>query len=692
MNMNMNYRVLLLLAIVLFAFGANAQEQDENKKGKTKKELTPMEKVEKLNWKKKQKIAEGLFAQGSIYNAIDVFKMSFDDNSENVCAANMLGGSYYLTRDYASAEEWFTKALALDSTDHQYITYYLAKSLKRQAKYEDAKAMFEKFRSTKFKKEEEGVSQLKMTIDDEIAGCDLGLKYQSEPVRVKTNHLNRTVNHPLTDFGPWPLSEDKLLYSALVSDTLVDITDTSITNSMRYARLYESSKTGDEFNGFKQFEAPFNQGEYHVGNGSFAPDGKRFVFTKCFETEVITQMHCEIWMTSFNGSEWSEPVKLENGVNGEDYSSTHPMIGMDTNGKEVLFFTSNNPNGGQGGEDIWMAYTDGRGRFKGPMNLGKDINTTGDERTPFYDSNEKILYFSSNGLVNMGGLDVFAAMQKPTGEFATPQNLGGPLNSSVDDMYYTLLPGSKTRGFLVSNRAGGYNLKSETCCDDILSFYYPPTHVFVVGRVTESGPTGNIVEGGVIYVYEKGSDSLVASVPVASDGTYKIKLLGEKDYVITASSVKHYEKKVNVSTFDKEDGEEITTDFKLDRRAYYPDMLWGTVYYEFDQAKLKDEARTTLDSLVLFLNDYPRVVLEIGGHTDAIADSVYNMYLSERRASAVYNYLLNKKIKKEQLVTKGYGETQPKAPNKTEDGKDNKAGRALNRRTEFIIIDELKDQ
>lgn len=689
--MNMNYRVLLLLAIVLFALGANAQEQNNKKAGKTKEELTQMQKVERLSWKKKQKVADALFAKGSFYNAIDVYKLSFEDNNENVCAANMLGDSYFLTRDYVSAAEWYLKALELDSTDHQYAAYYLAQSLKRQGKYEEAKAAFEKFRSTEFKKEAEGVTNFKKTIDTEIAGCDLGIRYQNDPVRVRTEHLDRTVNHPLTDFAPWPLANGDLLYSSLISDTLVDITDTSVENSLRYARLYTSAKQGDDLSGNSQYNAPFNQGEYHVGNGSFAPDGKRFVFTKCYETDVITSMRCEIWMSTYNGTEWSEPVVLDNGINGEEFSSTHPQISIDTNGKEVLFFTSTNPEG-VGGEDIWVSFSDGKGKFRAPMNLGETINTTGNERTPFFDKNEKILYFSSDALVNIGGFDVFASMQKPTGEYTEPQNLGGPLNSSVDDMYYTLLPDSKTKGYLVSNRAGGYNLKSETCCDDVLSFYYPPTHVFIAGRVTESGPTGNIVEGGVIYVYQKDNDSLVASIPVGADGTYKVKLLGEKEYVIAASSVKHYEKKVNISTFEKEDGEEITENFKLDRRAYYPGMLWGTVYYEFDQSRLRSDARGTLDSLVLFLKDYPRVIMEVGGHTDAIGDSIYNINLSNRRASAVFNYLLKKDIKKTQLVTKGYGEDKPVEPNKTEEGKDNKAGRAVNRRTEFIILDELKDQ
>lgn len=680
----MNYRTILLSAFsLLICVGVFAQSNAEE---------TQMDKVKKLRWKKKMKVAEAQFDQGSYYNAIEIYQMVVEEKDDHDCAAFMLGASYYLTRDYPNAEQWFKKGLELDSTGHPFARYYYAQSLKRQAKYEEAKTAFDQFRSTNEKKEDDVIKQLKQSVDDEIAGCDLGLQFNAAPIRVKVDHLDRTVNNPLSDFGPWPMSDDVLLYAALIADTLIDVTDTTLENTQRFARLYLTQKTGDSFSGSELYDAPWNSGSYHVGNATFSADKSRVVFTKCWETGNITAMHCELWMSTITNGEWSEPIKLESGINGDDFSSTHPQLVFDASAKkDVLYYTSNRSDG-EGGDDIWLAYADGKGKFGAPMNAGKAVNTSKDERTPFFDGADQTLYFSSNGHVNIGGFDVFASMKDSAGELQDPVNIGYPLNSSVDDLYYTLLPNSRTKGFLVSNRVGGYNLKSPTCCDDILMFYYPPTHVFVEGKVLETGPTGNIVQGGVVYVYDKSNDSLVASVPVGSDGSYKIKLLGEKDYILVASSNKHYEKKIPISTFEREDGEVIKENIYLDRRAYYPGMLWGVVYYEFDKSKLREDARNTLDSLVLFLKDYPRVLLEVGGHTDSKGDSIYNIGLSNRRAEAVYNYLLNKQIPKEQLVTKGFGESKPVAPNEKEDGSDNPEGREQNRRTEFIILDEVKQE
>ncbi|HXH18347.1 MAG TPA: OmpA family protein, partial [Chitinophagales bacterium] len=274
-----------------------------------------------------------------------------------------------------------------------------------------------------------------------------------------------------------------------------------------------------------------------------------------------------------------------------------------------------------------------------------------------------------------------------TGAWGEPQNMGIPLNSSVDDLYFTFGE-SRQKGFLVSNRPGGLSPKSPTCCDDIWSFRLPAPYVFVEGWVTDDS-TGERIRAGTVYVYDAATDSLVASAPVTEDGYYKARLPGEKNFKLKATNPDYFDSETTINTENKEEGELLRADIKMKKRPYWVGLKMGIVYYDFDKSKLRDDARPVLNNLVATLKHYP-VIIEIGGHTDEMGDTAYNMKLSLRRAEAVYNYLLREGIPKEQLTQKGYGETHPVAPNRKPDGSDDPAGRQLNRRAEFTVVGEVK--
>ena len=671
---------LFLAAFIMFT-ATHTQAQDFTIQDTTE---TVMEQVAKLKWKKKLFIADGLWESGSYLNAIAVYEMVLEDKPQDRYTLNRLGEANYLMRHYEAAKGWFSKLVPLDSLTYPYSQYYLAKSLKSTGDYEKAIKAFEKFHNTRFKKEGEEMLRIKSMIRDEIDGCKLGISMSSNPVKVTVQHLDSAVNHPLTDFSPYPMDKGHILYAALTSDSAIVLNDSA---SDRYARLYTSRKVNDIWQPAERFDFNYNSGEYHVGNGTFSIDRKRFYFTRCTERSDLT-MSCRIFESYNHDTAWSEPEMLGNGINGKGVSSSHPMIAVNKEGDELLFFSSD-MDGGIGGYDIWFSVWN-EGSFGAPQNLGEIINTAYDEQTPWFETKANKLYFSSNGRINIGGFDIYSSEQDSNGNWSEPLNLGYPVNSSVDDLYYVLE--DKKSGYLVSNRPGGLSLKSPTCCDDILSFKYPPTYVYLEGTVLEEGAeTRKAVGEGTVYVYQLDNDSLIARVELQDGGYFNFKLKGDKKYKVVASSKKYEDVEMIIHTEDLDEGEVINKELYMKKRPFWEGLNVGTVYYDFDRSKLKKEARPVLDTLVKILHQFPKMVIEISGHTDNFGDSLYNIKLSNRRAEAVYNYLLRKDVPGAQLTQRGYGATQPVAPNRKADGSDNPEGRQLNRRTVFSVVGELDE-
>lgn len=646
-------------------------------------------KIANLKWRKKLKVADELKRQGNYLDAIVVYEMVHEQKPKDLYTINQLGESNYAIRHYSECVKWFGLLASMDSLKYLYSRYYLAKSLKYDGQYQKAIPEFERFHKKEFYFKdpawEEKMKEVKSTVADEVEGCKLALQYALEPpLKTKVENIGPNANHPLTDLSPRLISDSVLLFAALLPDSAFIAEDTTVT---RFTRMLTTINTAQGWQDAKLYDFPYNTGDYHVGNGTFSPDRKRFYFTRCFQMGD-EGFRCQIYESALNNNMWNEPVLLGEAVNSE-FSSTHPMAALTTEGKEVLFYSSNRP-GGRGGFDIWMATREpDTGAYTDLQNAGMVINTYYDDVTPYYDSKTKTLYYSSEGRVNIGGFDIYSSKQDATGNWGEPVNMGTPINSSVDDIYFTLGE-TRQKGFLVSNRPGGLSPKSPTCCDDIWSFKMAAPYVFVEGWVTDDS-TGNRVREGTVFFYDAETDTLIASAPITEDGYFKVKLPGEKKIEVKAVSEEYFDAETSISTENKDEGELLRSDIKMKKRPYTVGLKMGTVYYDFDKSKLRDDSRPVLNNLVAILKNYP-VIVEIGGHTDEMGDAEYNMRLSIRRAEAVYNYLIRAGVSPEQLTQKGYGEKQPVAPNTKPDGTDNPEGRKLNRRSEFTVVGEIKTQ
>jgi outer membrane protein OmpA-like peptidoglycan-associated protein len=358
------------------------------------------------------------------------------------------------------------------------------------------------------------------------------------------------------------------------------------------------------------------------------------------------------------------------------------------NGVDVLYFSSNRV-GGKGGYDIYKVDVKHTGTAGAADNLDGAVNTEWDEITPFYYERKNVLFFSSNGRLGFGGYDNYSSALTADGKYSEAENLGSPLNSSADDMGYASGEDKKLFYF-VSNRVGIIGDKSETCCDDIFKGEntFKPT-LAVSGNVIErvDSTEQNPLAGARVEVYDitDGIPKLVYADSLGkTDFFYPLEV--DKKYSLKFSKKDHFTAHHTISTMDLEANDTMNYTATLDKIIVNKTYKLSKIFYEYNSAKLTNESEATLDTLYALLKENPDLTIELSAHTDSIGSASYNMDLSQRRAQSCADYLIAKGLDGTRITPVGYGFAQPVAPN-TIGKKDNPEGRALNRRTEFKVLD-----
>ena len=650
-----------------------------------------------MSTKKKIKLADQLFQQGSYYNAIDYYEEAMADETENIYVAHQLADLYWLSRDYANSEKYYRKVLELDENRYELARLHYAKSLKMNAKYELAKTEY-----TAFQKKYRGADRTtyRKYAKNEIAGCDMAIDAMKNPLPTRIKHLNTNVNAAYTDYAAIPLGDTAIMFSSMRSDSVIEVDN--LNKNTVLSRIYTIKSVRGQVTGPRMPMELFNDDKVHTGHGSYSADGKSFYFTKCTQTAYAT-VKCAIYVSVFD-SLWQEPRKLPSAINNPSATTTQPNLGLSKKGDDVLYFVSDRP-GGEGGMDVWYSVLS-RGKYKDPINLGRKINTKWDERTPFYDIENQILYFSSNGRIGFGGFDIYKS-EGNMRAWSAPENVGYPLNSSVDDMYFTVDKDGK-RGYFTSNRIGSIALKSPTCCDDIYQYDWTRIiKVAVEGYVFEEGDsTMTPLDASRVdlSVHDNATDEeVVLKYETTADGLkYFFNLSLNKDYNLSASKQGYFSGKGFFKDYIALTTKGITRSITLRVDLYLKKIEKNVgyeiqnIYYDFDKANLRDRSKKSLDSLVIILNEHPEIEIEIGAHTDSRGTDIYNANLSQKRAESVVKYLITHGVSRNRLVAKGYGESELKEDCSVySECPDDSSGdcpcHQRNRRTEFKVIGELEN-
>lgn len=417
----------------------------------------------------------------------------------------------------------------------------------------------------------------------------------------------------------------------------------------------------------------------------FSVDGREMYFTQCL-TDPAYPRYAKIVKSTRSDAAWGKATEVKI-MNDTLSSYAHPAISPDG---EWLYFVSDMP-GGRGGLDIWRVRMTTAG-LGGVENLGEPINTEGDESFPVFRPNGD-LYFSSNGHLGLGGLDIFIAKVGKDGKYHL-EHPGYPLNSQGDDFGMTF-EGPYNRGFFSSNRNDGRGW------DHIFSFENPEIVQNVVGWVYEQD--GYELPAAEVYVV--GNDGTNQKINVKSDGSFSYQVEPGVDYLFLATCKGYLNHKEEMSVKNVEESKEYTLQFALPSISV--PVLIDNVFYDFDKATLREESTEALDKLVTLLNDNPNITIELSAHCDYRGPDAYNKRLSQERAESCVNYLIAHGIAKERLSPVGYGEEKPKKVRKkltekitwlkegdilTEeyiknlDEEKQEICNQLNRRTEFFVL------
>ncbi len=638
---------------------------------------------------------------GDALTAIDCFTRYLKDKPDDIAVKYQLAEAYRLTRDYTSALPLYKEASEQAGDKYPLALLYYGLMQKATGDYPGALATLKKFR-----KDYDGGKDdpYKGQALFAYKGAEMAKYYiDTVPLNVDIKNVGTTINKVHMEFSPLYLNDSTLLFASLRIDSSQFYRFDDSLN-MPYRKFYTATKKGENWTFKGEYEGPFNTTTQHNGNGAFSLDGQRFYFSRC-ELNERKQTLCRIFESKLVDGVWQQPVALNEEINLSGYTQTQPTIGIESRlnqpDREVLYFVSNRPEG-RGGLDIWYTmYNPKNDTYSKPYNAGSKINSKLDDITPFFDKVTRTLYYSTEGKPGLGGFDVFKAVGQRS-KWAEPENIGYPLNTGADELYFANNANQK-EGFFVSNRAGSVTIKNETCCDDIYAYKFRETlDIILAGKVTATDTND------VTIVMKDATVSLIYVDPVSkieipirtmqtdSVGNFEFVLENKKDYKIMVSQSGHFGDEISIAGKNYTVSTKLNQDFNLGMIPSKPIVL-ENIYYEYNSAKLTPDAKNVLDTTLLpLMNRNPLLVIELGSHTDSVGTVGYNLTLSKNRAISVVEYLISKGIDKRRLVAKGYGETVFVAPNSNPDGTDNPEGRQRNRRTEFTVIGikdfELEDE
>lgn len=415
-----------------------------------------------------------------------------------------------------------------------------------------------------------------------------------------------------------------------------------------------------------EFNSRENEGAHTV-----SADGRFVFFTACNREGVMGS--CDIFYSAKTNEGWSKPAGIGLPINSTDWES-QPCFAA--NGMAMLF-SSNRPNG-YGGKDLYITYLNKQFQWMEPINLGPEINTKGDEETPFLHADGRTLYFASNGHPSVGGKDLYVSRLGTNGKWSKPVNLGYPINTEGDEAgLFVALDGKSA--FLSSERPGGFGKL------DIYSFELnepvsaiPSTYVKAI--IKHQGTQQPL--SAAFRVAQLDNDDMFAEGMTAANGEFLICIPADKTYALTIEKqgfIFHSEQ------FQPKGGTQLEP-YLLE--VYLKPVVTGgsvilkNVLFAYNSHALMPVSYPELDKVATLLLANPKLRAEISGHTDNVGGEAFNLELSRKRAESVAVYLAVKGIDRSRITAIGFGASKPIADNSTEEG------RAQNRRTEFRVIGE----
>ncbi|SHG58611.1 OmpA family protein [Flagellimonas flava] len=490
---------------------------------------------------------------------------------------------------------------------------------------------------------------------------------------------NVAINSKYSDFSPMFHNESEVVFASSLDSSFLT-TRKYRWNNQPFLDLYvaKADEDGVDLSGAKKFSNKINT-KYHEASVAFSPDQTIIYFTRNNYGKKLKRgkngiNHLKIYRSELVDGEWTKAVELP--FNSENHSNGHPSVSPD--GKK-LYFVSDRP-GGFGGTDVYVVDILENGGYSDPLNLGRTVNTSKKEMFPYI--TKDALYFSSDRTMGLGGLDIYKS-DVVEGVFSVGINLGEPINSNRDDFSYIIDEGGE-KGYFASNRKGG---KGD---DDIYSFKNI-LNLNAISGIIEDEADGTIIPDAEVFLFDK-DEVRVAQTRTQPDGSFVFKNLRPVSrYTVKTVKKGYFDSTSEIRTKNNE-RVSFTQPMKRLEEIIAEDegvlkLEVETIYFDFDKFNIKPRSAQELDKLVAVMTEYPKMVIKIESHTDAIGTRAYNKYLSDKRAKSTRDYLVANGIEAERIQSaNGYGEEQ--LLNNCRDGtRCSRDKHRQNRRSEFIIVE-----
>lgn len=575
----------------------------------------------------------------------------------------LLATAYQLNMDFDNAYKYYSK-------------YKSTLKEKELEKGKVAKVVANLYRDVKVRQLDQYddviIEGLGKTILKRMAECREAKKLIDNPVDVKIVNIGANVNSPYPDYAPVISADESVMYFTSRRPGSTG-GQTDLFEGKFYEDVYVSLRIGDLWLKPENIGSPINDPVHNSAIGLSADGQNMFLY------HVDEKNGGDIYESHLDGDKWTKPTALQKGINTEYYELSATLSAD----RRTLYFVSDRPIG-IGGTDIYRCNRLPGDIWSEPENLGRTINTEFDEDGVFFHPNGKTLYFSSKGHKGMGGYDIYKTELDERGRFSRPENLGYPINTPDNDIYF-VLGASGEKGYYSSVRTDG---EGET---DIYAIEFPvekkEEKLTLLTGIVVDADTKEPLEATII-MEDIGKNEVVGEiVSNKKTGKYLIALPFGRNYGISVNKEGYLFHSENFNIPASETFQKVEKNIELKKLKAGSKIVLNNVFFDFNKATLDSTSEAELERLYDLMNDNPKLKVELSGHTDNKGSREYNQKLSEQRAQSVVDYLLNKGIDKKRLVAKGYGPDKPVAPNTNEDGSDNELGRAQNRRTEFEILE-----
>jgi len=619
--------------------------------------------------------ADKYFKKFAYVKSAELYQEIYKKGDSTKLVLSRLADSYYFNTNTKDSEIWYSKLFTLYEKENISPEYYFryAQSLKGNEKYEESDKWLLKLEKIK-NKDSRVIALIKKTnYFDEY----------SNKKKAFVNIHNISTNTKYSDYGV-AILKNSVLFSSTRPEGDIKKSKLYRWNKQPYLNLYEAkdSLTTNEMNvkvlEFYDVSKLKNiNSNYHEASAIVTKDGKTMYFTrdnyngKKLKTDKKRTTHLKIYKAELSGNQWANITELP--FNSDAFSSGHPALSAD---ERELYFVSD-MKGGFGATDLYKVTILEDGTYGTPENLGEKINTEGREMFPTV-SAKNILYFSSDGHIGLGALDIFESRIRPNG-YSVPSNLGNPINSNRDDFSFTIVE-EQTKGYFSSNRKGG---KGD---DDIYSFTVYQCKERLEGIVFDSITKKVLFSAKVQLVNTEGK--VIKRALTNQEGFYDFGIVScEKNYTVVADKKDYKSGQAIVKMLDI-DKKVIKADIALTPLIIEDQIVINPIFFDFDKSNIRADAEYELEHIITVMKSHPTMVIKIESHTDSRGEKEYNRKLSDRRAKSTRDYIVSRGVSIDRIESAiGYGEDQLlNNCNDLNSAKCTKEDHQKNRRSYFYIV------